>query len=544
MKNSKYCLIILLAAMTALWSSATVKLPAVLTDGVILQRNQPIKIWGKADPGENVNVKLQKLKGSAVADSNGDWTVVLQPMKAGGPYTLTANEVTVNDVLIGDVYLCSGQSNMELPVSRTMDFFADEVAAYNNDRIREFKTPKNYAFHGPQDDVAPTAWKKATSEEAKNWGAIAYFMAKELYEKNGNVPVGIVNSSWGGSKIHTWISEDGLVEYPVRLNLLRIAENDEYRKELGNAQRKAQSMWYGIANNKEAGNTGEKRWNDPDADDSEWETFDLLSTEWGKRNDGTAINGIHWLRRNVDIPGSKAGFPAELRMGCIVDADSIWVNGKFVGWTAYQYPPRIYKVPAGVLKSGANSIAIRVQSNNGSPYVVSDKPHKLIFEDGAEVSLEGDWKHKTAIEMPPTPGVTDWFQTPTVLYNGLIAPFVNIPFRGAIWYQGESDVDIRHEYKSLMKSLIADWRKSFNDPSMPFYIFELADFLHPSDIGGRKAWQEMRESQKQASEETDNAYWIKNGDLGEWNDIHPRDKKTPAIRVATAIMNHSEALHK
>lgn len=531
----KMRLIILSLLATAIAGNATVRLPAVLSDGVILQRNQPVRIWGTASPGETVNVKIGKQKGSTVADNAGNWLVTLKPFKAGGPYTLTANDVTVTDVLFGDLYLGSGQSNMELPVSRTLDFYADEVANYNNGNIREFKTPKEYAFHGPQKDVKATPWKKAIPEDAKQFGALVYFMAKDLYEHNGHVPVGIVNSSWGGSKIQTWLSEEALQDYPVLLNSLRMVEDDEYRASLSKAQQRGQSLWYGVANNRESGNTGTLRWNAPALDDSDWQEYDLLSTEWGKRPDGSAINGIHWLRRHFNLPASQAGKPAELRLGCIVDADSVFINGKFVGWTAYQYPPRIYKVPEGLLKEKDNVIAIRVQSNYGAPHVVSDKPHKLIFDDKSEYSLEGAWKHRIGIEMPSTPGANDWFQTPSVLYNGMIAPMLHLPFRGVVWYQGESDIDIRNQYKGLMKSLVKDWRKQFDDPDMPFYIVELADFLHESDVNGRKAWQEMRDAQRLAADETPRVYFIQNGDIGEWNDIHPRDKKTPGTRVSAAI---------
>lgn len=516
--------------------SAEVRMPAVLTDGVILQRDQPVVIWGKADPGEKVDVKVAGRKGSTRAEADSTWRVTLKPVKAGGPYTLEVNDKKVNDVLFGDIYLCSGQSNMELPVRRVLDFFKDEVAAYSNDAIREFKTPKNYAFHGGRDDVAPAEWKKAVPGKSEDFGALVYFMAKELYERNGHVPVGVVNSSWGGSKIETWISEDALEKYPVRINRLRLLEDDSWRESLGTAERRAAWLWQSIMDGNDPGYKGTMRWDSPEYDDSGWESYDLLSTDWGRDN-GKAVNGSHWLRKRVDVPVSKSGAPAELRLGCIVDADSVWVNGQFVGFTSYQYPPRIYKVSTGVLKEKDNVVTVRVVSNGGVPHFVTDKPHKFIFDDGSEVSLEGQWRHRTGSPMPQTPSVTDFFQSPSVLYNGLITPFVNMPFRGVVWYQGESDVDIRGEYTDLMTTLIGDWRNTFSDSSLPFYIVELADFLHPSDKGGRGAWQEMRDAQKKAAEITPRTRWIKNGDIGEWNDIHPRDKKTPGKRVADAILD-------
>ncbi len=527
---------ILAAALLSLSAtiSAAVTLPSVLSDGVVLQREQPIKIWGKALPGEQVTVKLKSSKAKTVADDSGKWSVTLSPLKAGGPYVLTVNDISVNDVLIGDIYLCSGQSNMELMVSRVMDFYADEVESYTNPAIREFKTPKEYAFHGAKDDVSKSEWKKVEPGKVKNFGALVYFIAKNLYENNGHVPVGIVNSSWGGSRIETWISENSMAKYPLRLNRLHTVEDDEYRSLLSKAENRASYLWSKTMNKSDLGYNSGVRWSDPSADDSSWTEYDL---DWGKA-DGQPVNGSHWLRKDFEVPDAKAGRDAELRLGCIVDADSVWVNGSFVGFTSYQYPPRIYKIPAGVLHEGKNNITVRVVSNSGTPHFVPEKPHKVIFGENDEISLEGKWRHHLGTPMPKAPSVTDFFQTPTVLYNGLISPFVNMSFRGVVWYQGESDVDIRSQYKDLMKTLIADWRESFANPTLPFFIVELADFLHPSDQGGRRAWQEMRDAQRMAAEETTDAYWIKNSDVGEWNDIHPRDKKTPGIRTATAILKH------
>lgn len=514
---------------------AAVRLPSVLSDGVILQRDCPVKIWGKADPGEKIDVRLAGRKATAVAGADSAWCATLDPVGAGGPYTLEVNDLRVDDVLFGDIYLCSGQSNMELPVNRVMDFFRDEVGSYSNDCIREFKTPKEYAFHGPRTDVSPSRWKKARPGEAEQFGALVYFMARELYERNGNVPVGIVNSSWGGSKIETWLSEKAVADYPDMAVRLRLVEDDLYRSLVGKAEDRASYLWYTTMISTDPGYRGTHPAS-PAYDDSGWKEVELLGREWGTA-DGKAANGSHWLRRSFSIDAGHAGKPAELRLGCIVDADSVWVNGTFVGFTAYQYPPRIYTVPEGILHEGDNTVTVRVVSNVGTPHFVPEKPHKFIFADGSEVSLEGKWKHSMGARMPQVPAHTDFFQNPTTLYNGLIAPMARLPFRGVVWYQGESDVDIRHRYCGLMKSLIADWRDTFDNPQLQFYIVELADFLHPSDTGGRAAWQQMRDAQRQAAEETDRAYWIKNGDIGEWNDIHPRDKKTPGRRTAEAILS-------
>lgn len=528
-----------LTAIVAADASADVKLPSVLSDGVVLQRDLPVKIWGTASPGERVDVSLASRKATATADAAGRWHVTLDPVKAGGPYTLKANDAVVEDVLMGDIYICSGQSNMELPIGRVLDMFADEVAAYENSNIREFKTPKEYAFHGVRDDVSPAEWKSVTPDKVNSWGALTYFIAKKLYEENGGVPVGVVNSSWGGSKIEAWISEEGITPWPERLHKLRVNGNDGYREMLSKAERKARWLWDSTLRATDAGYASPLKWSSRELDDSSWDSVELLDTSWGKK-DGRAVNGSHWLRRTFDVPASKAGRPAVLRLGCIVDADSAWINGRYVGNITYQYPPRIYTVPAGLLHEGKNSVVVRVASYSGVPHVVPEKPHKLLFADGEEISLEGKWRHRIGSRMNQAPTVTDFFQNPTVLYNGMIAPMAGLPFRGVVWYQGESDVDINDEYAALMKALVKDWRKTFDNPQLPFYIVELADFLHPSDVAGRAEWQKLRDAQRRAADETEGVTWILNSDNGEWNDIHPLDKKTPGTRVAEAILKDAK----
>lgn len=226
-------------------------------------------------------------------------------------------------------------------------------------------------------------------------------------------------------------------------------------------------------------------------------------------------------------------------MGCIVDADSVYVNGHFVGNTTYQYPPRKYNIPAGVLKAGKNNVTVRVISNGGQPSFVPEKPYKLICGN-KEISLEGAWKYRQGAPMQPAPSMMFFCYKPVCLYNAMIHPLKNLIFSGVIWYQGESNVERRNEYAELLCGMIEDWRKAFDDSELPFYIVELADFLHKDDIQGRKAWEEMRTEQKKAADRSSNATLIRNKDLGEWNDIHPLDKKTLGRRVAEEVLKQTK----
>lgn len=528
---------VLLCFCTALQTDAKVKLPALISDGMVLQREQPVKIWGTADAGESVSVTFMKKKYAATADNNGHWSVTLPSMKAGGPYLMRINDIKLNDILIGDVWLCSGQSNMELPVSRVTDMFATEINEYSNERIRQIIIPKVYNFHAPQETLSATSWKPMTQENVMNFSALAYFFAKEMYEKT-KVPVGIINSSWGGTPIEAWISEEGLKEFPIYINDKRLYEDDAYCAHIKKLEGESFYRWNLSLYRSDAGLHEKTPWYASNYDDSNWQTVNMFSRTWG--NDGlNPIAGSHWLRQNVEIPQTWNNKEVTLRLGCIIDADSVYVNGTFAGTTGYQYPPRIYRIPAGILKPGVNNITVRIISNGGQPEFVQEKPYKLICDDES-INLKEEWKYRLGTPMPSAPNMMFFCYKPVCLYNTMIAPLQHYTLRGTVWYQGESNVSRRNEYATLLTAMMADWRRTFSQPELPFYIVELADYLSKEDISGRKAWAEMRLEQAKAAQTTPNAFLIRNNDLGEWNDIHPLDKKTLGRRVANKVLETLE----
>ena len=554
----RFLVLTLLAGAAVTFAEAKVSLPSILTDGMVVQRERPVRIWGQADPGEKVEVKV--VKGRSVtteADASGEWSVELPPLKPGGPYTITVNDITLSDVLSGDVFLCSGQSNMELPVSRVTDMFADEISGYSNPKIRQVIVPKEVEFHAPLPDMKPVRWTPVDSANVMQFSALAYFFAKDLYERTG-IPVGVINSSWGGTPVEAWISEEYLAPFSRVLNEKRIYEDDVYRDQIKSLERVNFNRWNNTLWLSDPGLKAPVKWYEKDFDDSSWAVVDLISgeAENGGFSDGcdmlgerrgskwatdgySRINGSHWFRKSVDLPSDAAAQPAVLRLGCIVDADSVYVNGRFVGTTSYMYPPRIYTVPAGVLREGENNVTVRLISNSGEAHFVAEKPYMLIV-GGKDYSLEGPWRYHLGAPMPSAPGMEFYCYKPTVLYNSMINPLKNLPLAGVVWYQGESNVDKRNEYAVLLKTMIKNWRDAFGDSRLPFYVVELADFLHPSDRSGRNAWAEMREFQAKAAAETPGVTLIKNRDLGEWNDIHPLDKKTLGHRVADAVTGDKE----
>ena len=544
-------LAVLLCLCATSMVNAKVKLPALISDGMVLQREQPIKVWGTADAGESVQVKFLKnatptgVKGGKLkatstpkTKKNGQGPPPLPAMKPGGPYILQVNDIELKDILVGDVWLCSGQSNMELPVSRGTDMFRDEISAYENTNIRQLKVPNIFNFHAPQTDLPDyVAWKPLTQENVMNFSALGYFFAKAMYEKN-NIPVGLINSSWGGTPVEAWISEEGLKEFPKYINDKRQYEDDAYLKSIKQTEGFSFYRWNTSLYRGDAGLHEATPWYAANYNDKDWKTVDLFSTDWGT-NGLNPINGSHWFRKEVEVPQDWNGKEATLRLGCIVDADSVYVNGTFVGTVSYQYPPRIYTIPAGVLKAGKNTVTIRLISNNGYPHFVKEKPYKIVCGN-EEVSLQGEWKYRLGASMPPAPGMMFFCYKPVCLYNAMIAPLQNYSICGVLWYQGESNVDRRNEYAALLTAMIADWRSTFGNPELPFYIVELADFLSRDDVSGRQAWAEMRKEQAKVAETNRNTRLIRNSDLGEWNDIHPLDKKTLGQRAAESALENNK----
>jgi sialate O-acetylesterase len=513
--------------------SGQVRLPQLVSDGMILQRDVPAKIWGWAAPGEKVTLHFNRADYAATAGEAGNWEITLPAQKAGGPYSMTihaSNSITLQNILFGDVWLCSGQSNMETPVERVMSLYGDEINACSNPKIRYVKVPLTYNFHGPQTDVPPCSWVELTPETAPDFSAVAYFFGKELFEKTG-VPVGLINSSVGGSPAEAWISEESLQVFPAIVNEMRICQSDEFVADMLKYGSLPGRRWHTILNEQDQGLTGPVQWLSPDYDDSSWTKIDLFDNSWGRKNH-RPVNGVFWFRKTIEVPVELAGREAILYMGRLIDADFTYLNGQFLGSTSYQYPPRNYALPAGVLKAGKNTIAVRFISQNGFPGFVTEKPYQLVFKTGEVLSLEGEWKYRPGALMPAVSGGGITFQyVPTGLYNAMISPLKNHAFKGVLWYQGESNTGRASEYYDLMSLLIGDWRKLWGD-KLPFFSVQLANYMEPAIFQQNSAWAELRNVQRQLSQTIPNTGMAVAIDLGEWNDIHPLNKKDVGIRLA------------
>ena len=498
----------LLLAMGSQPVMAKVRLPKLVSDKMVLQRDTDLKIWGWADAGEKVTVRLQGNYYETEADKNGNWEVTLPPQQAGGPYLLEVNEIVIRDVLVGDVWLCSGQSNQETPIHRLTEMFP-EINVSNNHMIRHYKVPTQDIKETLAEEIAGNAvWHSGVASEVMNWTALAYFYAQEAYAKT-KVPQGMLVSSLGGSAIESWVSQEHLKEFP-RLVL------DKEALELMNQASKDQ---------------GEGKWNQLNWDDSDWKTMQMPGT-W--RENGVNVRGTVWLRKDFEIPEAMEGRHARLAMGTLVHNDAVFVNGVYVGSTGYEYPPRRYQIPAGVLRKGKNTIAVRLNAPAGNGEFIKDKPYKIIG-DAAEIDLTGTWKYKVGLDLAEVSKYTERLKNRqsvgSGLYNGMIYPIRHYRVKGAIWYQGESNAGRSHEYGALMSALITNWRELWQKPELPFLLVQLPNFMEKHEKPTDSGWARIREAQLNTFKTTPNTALAVTYDVGEWNDIHPLNKKAVAQRL-------------
>ncbi|QTL99038.1 sialate O-acetylesterase [Iocasia frigidifontis] len=511
-----------------------IKLPRILSDGMVLQRDKEIKIWGWAAKGERITVLFQDKEYSTVAKNNNTWDFILPPMPAGGPYKMIIdgcnNSITINNILIGDVWVCSGQSNMEIPISRVRDLYEEELSTAWNSEIRQFNVPQIYNFNVPCQDLESGEWKSVDPENILDFSAVAYFFAKELYDRY-QVPIGLMNVSVGGSPVEAWLSEDALQGFPGYLESVEKFKDDEYVKGILQKDELAEENWYSNLLEKDQGFLNQRKaWYDSDYDDSEWSTFNLPAffEELGLDN----FNGAIWLRKEVEVPASMLNRSARLLLGRIIDSDTAYINGIVVGKTEYQYPPRKYDIPEGLLKEGKNYIAIRVVCNNGQGGFVEDKPYKITAGEEM-IDLKGEWRYKVGAVCESKPETTFVQWKPLGLFNGMIAPLLSYTIKGVIWYQGESN-DLRpEEYRDLFSSLISDWRQKWKQGIFPFLYVQLPNYGQNVDYSAESNWAVIREAQLKALS-VSNTAMVVTIDIGEWNDLHPLNKKDVGIRLALA----------
>ncbi|NCI46440.1 sialate O-acetylesterase [Sediminibacterium soli] len=510
-----------------------VKLPVLISDGMVLQRDVPLTFWGWAAPGEKLTLSFQQKSYHAAADASGKWSVLLPKMKAGGPYTLSvsaSNRIDIKDILVGDVWFCSGQSNMVLTMERVKEKYPDDIAAANFPEIRNFFIPTVSDAAKVHDDLPPGKWKAASPKEVLDFGAAAYFFARQIYQRQ-HVPIGIINASVGGTPIEAWISEQGLAGFPQELQSAARFRDTGFVNGMARAQSNMAPRSSMVT---DKGLTGAIKWFDTAYQPKAWK--DIIVPGYWADQGIRGLNGVVWYRKEIDLPASFDGAAAKLFLGRIVDADQAYVNGKLVGNITYQYPPRRYEVPAGVLKAGKNIIVVRVTNTAGKGGFVPDKPYYL-SANGQNIDLKGAWQYKVGdVFVPGTGGgspVIAQQNIPTGLYNTMVAPVISYQVKGFAWYQGEANSGRPEAYRKLLPALISDWRKKWNGEQLPFLFVQLPNFMEMQYLPSESQWALLREAQLLTLSVPNTAMAV-TIDAGEWNDIHPLNKKEVGERLALA----------
>lgn len=540
-KHKKIFSIILLACLPFL-SSAKIRLSQLICDHMVMQRNQPVNLWGWAKEGMTIQVMFQnQTYESIAAGTTGEWTVTLPAMPAGGPYVLTIKDegetLTIKDVWLGDVWICSGQSNMEWMVKGSNNA-AKEIATTKDQKIRHFKVPKSYSFE-PEATLAGGTWEVAAPETVGDFTAVGFFFAREL-RKHHDVAIGLINTSWGGSRIEPWMSGEALgYESPKETMLEMKREMDAETSTM----RKAMEARLGHFPTEDMGMKGQDAiWAASDWDDGDWETMKLPGLWEGQGWD--KLDGVVWFRKTIHLSEAEANRGGTLHLGKIDDSDITWVNGQHVGamesaWSS----ERIYPVAAEVLTAGANVITVRVE-DSGYGGGFHGKSSGMYYEVGDEQkSLSTAWKYKIGKAILST--AQQHHHTPMLLYNKMIHPILNYPIKGALWYQGESNTGKEDAiaYRQLFPAMIKDWRSRWNCGDFPFLFVQLANFGAKQTAPEESGWAVLRESQSQTLDlvNTGQAVII---DIGEAEDIHPQNKQDVGYRLALAARHfaHGEKL--
>lgn len=510
----------------------------LFTDHMVLQRGIETPVWGWTQPGAVVTVSLQGKTAQGTAGEDGRWLAKLPPLFAGGPFemhVLGPQRAVVKDVLVGEVWICSGQSNMEWSVANSSNA-EKEVAEAKHPRLRLFTVPKTIALE-PQ-SLVQSSWQVCSPETIPGFSAVGYFFGRELQQRI-DFPVGLIHTSWGGTVAEAWTSAEALAalddfKEPVETLRQQAAAakggGDNYDQQLAH--------WW------QANDPGSKA-------GANWQARDFAAEDWGVMNLPGAwenaglpnFDGIVWFRRAVEVPAELAGKTAQLELGPIDDVDDTWLNGERVGgmpvWTAV----RSYPIAAGKLQAGANVVAVRVLDTGGGGGLYGQPEQmRLVIpkQEGVEadvvIPLNGEWKYRASAplgELQPMPQrIGSNPNVVTVLYNGMIAPLVPYGVRGAIWYQGESNAGRAMQYRKLLPALIQDWRARFAAPELSFHIVQLANFMEAQSTPVQSGWAELREAQLLTAQADPKVGLAVTTDIGDAADIHPRDKQNVGRRLA------------
>jgi len=533
MQDLKRFLLTAAFAALATAASAAPLLAPVFTDHAVLQRGQPIRVWGAAQPDAGVEIDLSGATASATADAQGRWSAALPAREPGAPLTLTVRSgeerQTISDLLMGDVWLCSGQSNMEMPLRRIMNG-DNETAGATDPNIRLLQTGR-VSLPAPTSTLSREAvWRVAGPESAANFAAACFFMGRDIKKTTG-APVGLIDATWGGSIIQDWISREGLTALGNYDDGLAILSEYARSPEAGMASWAAMMERWSARVEPQA-----KDWKRPDFDDRAWSSLPAEAF-WEAAPELATFDGVIWLRGAITLTAKQAAQAATLSLGPVDDIDTTFVNGRQVGSKEGWDTPRDYALARGALKAGRNVIALRVVDTGGGGGAWGPAAQKGVkLADGQFVPLDGAWRYKvsTTLDKSGLPPHAPWLGASglSTLHNGMIAPLAPYGLKGFAWYQGEANVTEAAEYARLMPAMIADWRREFGAPEAPFLMVQLASFGAYRSVPAESGWAALRDVQRRTTAADPSVGMASAVDLGDIYDIHPTNKQQVGARLA------------
>jgi sialate O-acetylesterase len=516
--------------------SAEVTLPKILGSHMVLQRNENVKIWGRADKGERVTVTMAGQSVRTRTDKEGHWEVTLEPMMAGGPHEMQIegnNLITLTDVVIGDVWVCSGQSNMEWSVNNSNNP-EEEIANADYPEIRLFDVPRNVQFQ-PVEDIPSGEWTACTPEAVRNFSAVGYFFGRHLYQELG-VPIGLISSNWGGTNVETWTSREMSQNDPEMKEAVEGIREMDMDQLMDIMEQRRQEMLSSLGELEPGMVDGNPVWAAEEIDLTPWKTMEVPGL-WEEKG-LMGVDGVVWFRKQIDLTEEDIESEVVLSLGAIDDNDQTWINGMAVGNTSQYDQARIYTIDPEVLKTGQNTIVVRVEDTGGGGGFWGEAEEMILQTATREIPLSGDWHYRVSSEgfQANIQNAVNPNSRPTLLFNGMIHPLLDFRVRGVIWYQGESNAGRAYKYRTRFANLIMDWRNHWGNPELGFYFVQLANYMQPRELPGESEWAELREAQLMALSlpKTGMAVTI---DIGEADDIHPRNKQDVGRRLALAALH-------
>ena len=522
-------------AVIATIASADVRLPKIFGDNMVLQREKAIEIWGWADPKEKISIQFNKQSKKVAAGKDGKWKISFEPEAPGGPYQLIVkgkNAITINNILVGDVWICSGQSNMEWTVRNTNNA-TQEIPQANFPRIRQFVVPRSVASQ-PQDDTKGGEWKLCSPETVADFTAVGYFFAREL-NRDLNIPIGLINTSWGGTHVETWTSRKAFEssdEFRSMIASMPLLNLDSLAKQKAATTLKRIEGIQGPLNNSDQ---VIQQWKENSFDDSNWKKM-RVPGQWEQQEPGD-FDGFVWFRKTFNVDAQDIGKKAAVEIGMIDDSDETYVNGVKVGGLARKpSDKRNYTIPPGTLRAGKNVIAVRVEDTGGRGGIYGSPDEVRITVGTSAQPLAGEWSYRIEGLSPNATSVGP-NSYPTLLFNGMIHPIIQYPVKGAIWYQGESNAGRAYQYRKAFPLMITDWRQHWGQGDFPFYFVQLASYNAANgNSKNGSTWAELREAQTMTLS-LPNTGMAVTTDIGESSDIHPRNKQDVGKRLAAIALS-------